>query len=273
MGRKKISIPKQTLTRLYHGKNYTPKRIGELYNCDAVTVRTRLKEFDIPLKTPAFARIRSARKNFNGTDLDKAYLIGFRIGDLNVYLPSEHSETIVIRSHSTIPEQTKLVQNLFCSYGRVTTSFRKDKPNQTVNCFLNASFNFLLSKDFNEFSPWLRQSPKRFCAFAAGYIDAEATFGVYDKRARFKVDSYDRSILREMFRFFKAQDINIKFYPIVKKGDIKYGQKWNGTVWRLSVNEKNSLKKFISFVYPFLRHKNRILQANRAVMNLKNRTI
>src|SRR3989338_7359548 len=107
MGRQKILIPKKVLTNLYWKKNYSPEKISVQYSCTPITVRNRLKELSIPLKTAAFARTRSLRKDFSGDDATKAYILGFRLGDLNVYSPSEVSETVVVRCHSTVQEQIR----------------------------------------------------------------------------------------------------------------------------------------------------------------------
>ena len=109
MGRKKINISKATLLNLYHKQKLSPYKIAVLLNCSFSTITNRLIEHNIPLKTPAAARMRYEKKDYDGTLENKAYMLGFRLGDLNVYRPSEESETIVVRCHTTQQEQVESI--------------------------------------------------------------------------------------------------------------------------------------------------------------------
>ena len=84
MGATKIILSEALLKRLYIKENLTPNKIGEKLGCSFKTIRNRLKEYNIPFKDPAYARMTYAKKDFSGSLGEKAYIIGFRIGDLNV---------------------------------------------------------------------------------------------------------------------------------------------------------------------------------------------
>src|ERR1035437_8028699 len=123
MNNRNIIIDRETLRSMYIDQNMTPEEIGVIFSCTRVTIRNRIKEYRIPFKDPAFARIRTVRTNFDNALSNKAYMIGFRIGDLNVYRPSEKSQTIVVRCHTTQEDQVRIIDSLFEDFGKITTSY------------------------------------------------------------------------------------------------------------------------------------------------------
>lgn len=257
MSRRKIELKKDKLKKLYIDKNISPKKIGEIFGCSFATIRNRLKEFGIPLKDPAFARQRSKRKDFNQDQALKAYMVGFRIGDLNVYRVSEKSQTIVVRCHTTQNDQVYILKSLFDKFGRVTVSFKNGHYH--VNCFLNNSFSFLFPKDDNAWK-WIKDASDPVAKnFIAGYTDAEGNFILNQNRARFKIDSYDGKILKCISSWLYSKEINNRFRRIYKMSDV-----WNGRyplnkdLWRLNINDMSSLDKFIRIISPLIRHKKRL---------------
>lgn len=269
MGRQKIKISEASLRELYLIKNWTPRKIGLQFNCDGITIRNRLKELNIPFKTKSSAQTRYTRYDFNGTEVERAYMLGFRYGDLNVYKPKGKSETIVVRCHTTHAAQEDLFKKLFSKYGTITVS-RNDRS-MHMNCYLNSSFSFLLPKYNDQERTWLLQDDRRMWAFIAGYIDAEGTFGIYEKRARFKVDAYDVLILKDMHAFLVHSGIRSIMRIIVRKGQPGNGSYWNNDVWRINVNEANSLARLITNLLPFLLHKKRVRDAQAALENVLKR--
>ncbi len=92
------------------------------------------------------AAIIHPRHSFSGNQAEKAYLIGFRLGDLNVRMDLPTSKTIHVRCGTTIPAQVDLIRGLFEPYGHVNT--RKGTIGETqVECHLDMSFDFLLPKE------------------------------------------------------------------------------------------------------------------------------
>lgn len=269
MGRPKIYIPNQELERLYVEELWSPKRIGELFKCDAMTVRARLQEVGVPLKTKSQAHTKYWRRDYDGTDIEKAYLLGFKYGDLNAYQPKGRSETIVLRSHSTYIDQCEVFKSLFRKYGVITTSQNGNKIQTT--CYLNTSFSFLLNKYPDNIQNWIQGSPERLSAFAAGYIDAEGTFGINQGKGRFKIDSYDYKILLDIYNYFLQNELNVKFRKIAVKGENDYGWIWKEDVWRLGLNESASLERMIKMVSPYMRHKKRIADSVEVLQNIAQR--
>lgn len=260
----KIKILKNKLIELYHKKKMSPYKIGVLLGCSFSTITNRLKEYKISRRTKSEAQNRYPKYDFSGNKIEKAYLIGFRIGDLNVYRPSEKSQILVVRCHTTQAVQTELIRKLLSKYGQITCSDREVGKN--VNCYLNNSFLFLLPK-YDNVENWIKKDSQCAAAFIAGYVDAEANFILNQGRARFKIDTYDKNILEWMHAWCEYNKINSKFRLLTKKGE-RWGINFKKDLWRLNINEACSLMIFIEFIYPYLKHKTRIKQVNLMKRNI-----
>ncbi len=114
MSYNKINININTLKSLYYKKGFSFVKIGQRFNCSGDTIRNRLKECNLPFKTKSEAHIKYKKNHFNGDDAEKAYLLGFRLGDLNVYKPNNKSHIFVVRCHTTSIDQVNLFCGLFC---------------------------------------------------------------------------------------------------------------------------------------------------------------
>lgn len=269
MGRPKIQIKKSELERLYLSQRLSLTKIALKYGCTSVTIGNRLKEAGIPRKTKSQAQIRFNRKDFSGSDTEKSYMLGFRYGDLNVYKPRPTSETIVVRLHTTHTAQEKVFQLLFRRYGKISVA--RNARSVQLNSYMNLSFSFLLDKYPLKMRKWIRASPERLWAFAAGYIDAEGTFGLNQEKARFKVDAYDKEILHDLHKLFILHGIRSKLRVIAMKGNNDYGWIWKKDVWRLSVNEAGSIERLVVLLKPYLLHAKRVADARKALQNIEIR--
>lgn len=272
MGAHKIPVSKKLLKKLYIKDNLTPFQIGEKVGCSFKTIRNRLQEHGIPFKDPAYARMRYDKKDFDGSLAEKAYIIGFRIGDLNVYQKSKDSQTIVVRCHTTQEQQVEVIKSLFNRFGKVTISLNSGHFN--VNCLLNRSFSFLSKKDVSSWK-WIKdKNDLVVLSFIAGYTDAEGNFIINQGKARFKIDSYDSSVLNWFSKWLKEKGIHNKLRIIYKKGQKVPNQSpYPKNLWRLNINDMKSLRIFLLRITPLLKHKNRILQANQSLLNIHNRKI
>lgn len=253
--RKKVKILKTTLQKLYWDENKSTYTIAKIYRCNAVTITNRLKEFNISRKTSSEARIKYKRFDFSENSIEKAYLIGFRLGDLNVYQTNTNSQLIIVRCHTTQTAQVNLMLSIFSKYGQVSIS--NSKYGMNINCYLNSSFQFLLPKS-KKVPTWINSSKKFIVSFIAGYIDAEGNFILNQNKARLKVDSYDEEILK--WTKERLTDLNIKaiLRLLSRKGEMSHqNYRWRANLWRLNVNEANSLLQFILLLKPFLKHEKR----------------
>lgn len=272
MSRAKISTDPKLLKRLYRAEGLSTYAIARRLQCSPGTIENRLEEFHIPKKSRSLARMKYPKKNFDGNTTDRAYLVGFRIGDLNVYKTVPTAETIVVRCHTTQKDQVEILERVFGAFGKVSVS-DNNAGHYHVNCFLNSSFSFLLPKDSSSFS-WI-QKPKEFAAFTAGYVDAEGNFIINQGRARFKIDSYDKEVLDFIGGWLTREKMKFKFRRISKLGDTQYIKGIPATypqdLWRLNINEAKSLLRFIRGIKPFIRHQSRANGIKQCEDNILNR--
>src|SRR3989338_8656416 len=124
-----INLPKSQLNNLYWNQKRSSRMIAKLFSCDPATIRARLRSCGLRVRTPQEAsryrpytlprETRYPRRDFDGDDAHKAYLIGFRLGDLTVTPSSagRYSQTIEVKGRTTRPEQICLFKRLFSSYG------------------------------------------------------------------------------------------------------------------------------------------------------------
>src|SRR6266849_3203491 len=115
---------------------------------DHVTVFLHLHKRGLQLRDKVEAQIKAVTRfqktPFDGTEEDRAYLLGFTRGDLNV---ARHGRSIRVKTSSTHPAMIELVTYLFAPYGPVRvyphyTDFAGYE--WTVESELDRTFEFLL---------------------------------------------------------------------------------------------------------------------------------
>lgn len=273
--RRKIIISKKELKRLYYIEKKSKYKIGDIYNCSFKTVLNRMRDCGMEPLSRSIIQSKYEKKNFCGNNEEKAYIIGFRLGDLNVYKTTNRSEVIVVRCHTTNMDQVEIMKALFCKYGQVSIAENKKNKSYCINCFLNESFNFLLPK-IDGVDDWISKDNNYSIAFAAGYIDAEANIGVYDGRARFKIDSYDKNIILWFYEWFLKNGIKCpEPARIAVKNQVynqKFGYKYNKDLWRVRVSEKGSLIILLNLIKKYLKHKKRLRNLNECLQNIYDRS-
>lgn len=268
----RVEIPQDVLEELYVEQEFSPETIGEQLSCSANTIRRRLEEYGIDLRSIAQAATVYPKTDFSGALLEKAYLIGFRLGDLYVARPNEGGSTLLVTCSSTKHEQVVLICSLFEKYGRVSMSGPDAKGNLNVSCLVNESFDFLLAKEDN-IPGWILTDDECFFAFFAGYADAEANIGVYSGKARFRIDSYDKNIILKSH--VKLASLGIKFpkpYIDRKQGTVSCRQRggfYHQDRWLLETKRKASLLQLFKRIEPYLKHAKRRRQMMKAIENIR----
>lgn len=267
VGKKRIDITRSKLLLLKE-KGFSVKEIAQHFNCNQYTIRRKMDEYNISYRIKGESITHYTKKNFSVNLFEAAYLIGFRLGDLAV---RKEGNLIHVKMSTTRQEQVELFQKLFDQYTYVRMS-KPDKLNAVkLDCYFNDSFNFFLRKK-DSIPNWICRNNGYLTAFAAGYIDAEGSFGIYQGRARFKIDSYDKNILHRIHYWFTKKMINSKLRLIGRKGQLRpEGYHFNNDLWRLNVNEAQSLIKFINIIKPFVKHRKRFKDINRCLVNIKTR--
>jgi len=270
-GVKRINITKKQLETLYIHKKFSTWKIEKITKIPRGTIYRKLKEFGILTRDRADSHIINFRKDFSGDLIEKAYLIGFRIGDLGVRKIYPNSKTICVASGSTIQEQIDLINNLFKNYGKVW--IKKTKNNKTnIQIFLNDSFDFLLPK---EIPSWIRKKDSLFFAFLAGFTDAEGCIGISNGMAYYSLGNYNKDFLFDIFTSLNKFGVNCNS-PISdnRKGlsNIQ-GYQYNQNYLQIRISRKDSLLKLFNLIKPYLKHENKIKALKKAENNIIKRNI
>jgi methionyl-tRNA synthetase len=265
----RVKISKQQLEDLYSNKKLSTWKIEKKLKIPRGTIHRKLKEFNIPTRDLATANIKYPRKDFSGDLLEKAYIIGFRIGDLGVRKIYPNSRTISVASGSTIQEQIDLIRELFNPYAKIWMKKAGNKIN--IQTGLNESFDFLLSK---EAPSWVWNNKNHFFSFFAGFIDAEGHIGIYNNMAKFSLGNYDHKLLLKIHNQLKDYGIKCsKLSSDNRKGKTNNeGYKYNSNYWQFRIHTKSELSKLFDGISPYIKHKQKIKALNMAVENINLRT-
>ena len=263
------------LEKLYLTQGLSSRKIAKIYKCAYSYVDSKIKKYGFPVKTLAGAHIKTNRKLFSGDLRDKAYLIGFRIGDLRVRKMYKHSETISIDCASTKPKQIELIKNLFEKYGHIWIGRPTKLAKVQIEAHLDLSFSFLLPK-FKKFPSWTIKNKESFLHILAGFIDAEGSFYINNhNQAGFSVGNYNKEILNQINNYLsKRCRYKPRIFLGVRKGYIgKDGYSHTADYWILSITSKKDLQSFTNLIIKYLRHEDRISCAKKVLNNINERNI
>jgi len=274
-GRRSLVISKSKLRDLYIKRKLSSRKIAKIYRCAYSAIDSKIRKYGFPVKTLAAAHITTLRKNFDGNKTDRAYLVGFAMGDLRVRKVYPNSETILIDCGSNKKEQISLISKLFRPYGRVwIKELPKRKGYFQIECSVNPSFNFLLKKRVLA-NRWILRNKKYFAAFLAGFTDAEGCISIDKKRnqAYYSLGNYNKVILNQIRNYLiqnkiscsKLIESKIKGKPCFKK----YFHKQN--YWQLRISSKNSLMALFNKIGPYLQLPAKIRGIQRAKQNIRLR--
>lgn len=253
--RKGVQISKEQLAQWYIEERKSTIEIASLLGIDPTNVLYWMKKLGIRRRSRSEAHTKTWRADFSGDLEEKAYLIGFRLGDLHVYQTKPEGQTIRVMCASSRQAQINLIQSLFKPYGYVKIT-RKLDGKTAIDCYVNMSFDFLLPKR-DKIEEWIL-SDKKFClAFLAGYIDAEGSFGIdMNGSANLKIESYDVGILHQLHGILTQLGVDCPLPSLIKSRE-NSKQKINRDVWRLGVYRKSSLDRLCAFLNAYLQHEDR----------------
>ncbi|MDO8514621.1 MAG: hypothetical protein Q7S50_03700 [bacterium] len=265
--RRQITLTKSTLRHLYLLERKSLDCIAKERGYSAAGILNKLKLYQIERRSLSEAGTKHQKTDFNGDQKEKAYTIGFRLGDLGV---RKRGNLIYISSGTTKIAQSKLIHDLFYSYGPVWIGKRNKRGAMNVSCSLNNSFSFLLPKHAR-IPEWIRRSPTFFFAFVAGYTDAEGNISITNGRARFRIRSYDKGILRDIKAGLERSSIRSLFSLDRKAGIDARGARRNKDCWSVIINEKQALYRLFIMLLPLLRHEKRKKDTEVASENVAKR--
>lgn len=266
-----VDLSKEKLYKWYNTQKLSTWKIEKKYKYCRSTVYRKLKENQIKPRDIAESHILYPRKDFSGDPIEKAYLIGFKQGDLRVRTRTKKSQTIYLDCESADKNQTSLIKSLFFRYGRVKITHRNKTGKIYTGITLNKSFRFLLN---NKIDDWILKHDKYFFAFLSGFIDAEGCFFINKKnQAAFALGNYNKkniSQIRSKLSEFKIPCRELTKGPL--KGSMtREGYYRKGDYWSLRIFRKKYLLILIGLLRPYLKHRKRIKQAFLARINIAKR--
>lgn len=272
---KLIEIPKKTIMDLYFQQRLSSYQIAQKLNCSQALIMKKFKLYKINTRTiqqgKALTKPIYERKNFTGTNEEKAYLIGFRLGDLYVNKTHPNSPTIRVSSNSTKSEQINLIRELFNPYGHVKEIGPDKKGATNIRCYLNNTFNFLVTK-YSNTPLWILKSKKHSVSFLAGYIDAEGTFAISNRnQPLFSIKSQDKGIMSDIHKYILPKiGVNTRLQFVRAAGSVMLGIKSNKDVFGIFVYNKKDLQKMLKALFPYLKHTKRKEDALKVIQLIKH---
>ena len=254
----KKEISKEKIKELYLDKRLSSRKIAKLCGCAYTTIDRKIKEYGFKTRSRAESHRIYPRKNFNGNIIEKAYLIGFSIGDLRVRKNWENSETLQVDSGSTKLSQIRLIKKLFSPYAHVWISKPNKKGKIQVQAHVNLSFSFLLTKKVPK---WIFKNKETFFSFFSGFTDAEGCISVNGRnQAYYSLGNYDKELLSQIRYNLIKYRIPCRNLSIAYKKGKKTFEKYycNNDYFGLSINKKDTLLKLINFIKPYIKHEDKI---------------
>jgi hypothetical protein len=164
------------------------------------------------------------RKPFDGTNDDRAYLLGLRHGDLTVSRP--FGDAVRVSTSTTHPEMADLFRTLFQQYGHVyqLPRYKYDTRSYEWNlsAVLDTSFDFLLL-DRAECRPLILPSESTLVSYISGIIDAEGHISLTEDKGNTSLMITVYNTDRELLTFVKDSIASLGYRPIGPYLDKKKG--------------------------------------------------
>lgn len=245
-----IGITKVNLSKLYFEKNLPAASIAKIIHHTKSGVETKMRSWGLIGRGNNHRVHHKYKKiNFSKNKLEKAYLIGFRLGDLNVRLVKT---VIMVRCSSTIYQQVALIRSLFSQYGGVNLS-KARRGTYEINCYLDNTFDFLIPK-WEKIPKWILNDRDTFLSFLAGYADAEGYFDA--TRDGLRISSQQKAIIFECceglnrFGFMCNTPIIVRRAGHVQKDGVIN----NKDMWSFAIYKRSTTFSLMSAILPYLRH-------------------
>ena len=231
--------------------------------CQKLDVKRRPFE-EARLKGIREKRRKYERRPFDGTDEDKAYLLGLRHGDLSASRP--WNGVVKVSTSTTHPAMSDLFHSLFEPFGHVYQHPRHKKDTQSyewnLSTIVDNSFEFLLE---DREVTWARVSQKEstLLAYIAGVLDAEGSIGVVRNNSGPSVQILFYNTRIELLTFIRSGLKSLGYEPTnlyleKKKGTStsKYKIERKKDYWRVSLGWFNQVQTLLGLLP--IRHREKI---------------
>jgi len=267
----RVRINRNELWKLYIDKRLSSRTIAKKYKCAYSTVDRKIREYGFPIRNLAQAHIKTKRRDFDGDLLEKAYLVGFRIGDLRVRKQYSNSETISIDCGSTRMDQIEHIKKLFERYGHIWISKPTESNRRQIECRVNISFLFLIDKP-RLFPKWICAENRLFLSALAGFIDADGSFCICKNSGTFSLGNYNQDLLLQIQKWLTRRGIKSYFSVMSSKGKKCFDKYIKNDDYKiLSIAAKKDLYRFTSLILHFLRYSRKKEAAREVLFNIHQR--
>lgn len=229
-----------------------------------VTIWNHLRTRGVVLRDRIEAQIQAVtkheRKPFQGDDIEKAYLMGLRYGDLHVV---RHGRAIRVRLSTTHPAMADLFESLFSPFAHVLRYPRRAKLvgyEWSLECDLSRSFEFLLTKP--SISELRLLNNRMFVAFLAGLFDAEGSVLMHKKGEHYDpevtISNSDRDLIE--FLFVRIRQLGFSAHQQWAKQRMeRKGIHGNSVTGRVTIWKFGEVQEFLRVVP--LRHREKVAKA------------
>ncbi len=268
-----VDLTQKKLAYLYLKKRLSTWAIEQNYGYSRGTVHRKLHEYHLPIRNLAQSHIIYPRKNFSNNPIEKAYLVGFAIGDLRVRKVYQKSETIHIDCASTHSAQLQLISQLFKPYGRVWIGRPDGRGAQQIECSVDDSFRFLLRKR-KVADHWIMERIGYFAAFLAGFTDAEGCISINGAgQAFYSLGNYNRFLLEQIRRKLIRCGIPCKELQESKIRGRTTAEKYrhNQNYWIFSITRKVYLLRLFDLIGKYAKHREKKVGWRRVLKNIEIR--
>ena len=221
--------------------------------CRQLGVRRRPFE-EARLKGISEKRRKYERRPFDGTDEDKAYLLGLRHGDLSVSRPWKG--VVRVSTSTTHPAMADLFRSLFEPHGHVYQDPRFQKETKTYEwnlyVILDSGFEFLLAS-FEDSADWIISKPSVTLAYLAGLFDAEGSVGIYPAKKLTSLNVLYYNTNLDLMRFVEKAIRSLGYRPLPPYLDKKKGFRSPGyhiemkkDYWRVLLSRFKECQDFLT---------------------------
>ena len=275
-----IKIPVDELSKLYVTRGFTARQTADQYRCSVSAVYHHLHRNGISRRSKSEAALRrwgthEQLKDFSAHPVEKAYLIGFRLGDLSIARTYHGSSVLAVSAGSTRSEQIDLIRLLFQPYAHITVSDYDDggRLAHGMHCTLNNSFEFLLDKP-DHVPAWIDGSDDLFVAFFAGLVDAEGCIYIHKIHGSvcgaFAPGMNIKEVLRVCRVHLIALGVRCGNLVLMRRAgqSNKAGFVTRKDVWRLSIESKAGVLRLFELISPHVKHAVRRQDMDRIQKNI-----
>jgi transposase-like protein len=261
----KLRVSKEELINLYIKRRLSASQVAKKVGIKSVSnILIALHKYGIPVRDRyealVTANTKYSKKSFSGNLKEKAYLLGLRIGDLEV---RKDRNLIRIRVCSSKKSQIDMFKKVFGKYSKVRTYSQVIQGRKEIFAYtyLDNTFKFLLDKP-SKLPKWIISGDK-FYSFLAGYVDAEGSWKI-NKSHRdainftFYIGSEDELILEQIRDRLTRDGFSAHLYLEKKKGQQSNLGSYNKDLYAVCIFRKTDVVRLAKILLPLSRHMDKI---------------